>query len=279
MKIIIVIFIFLLGCSNNIPIKNPEKRVALVIGNQNYPTKRLKNPIKDAKEITKVLRKLNFEVIYLTDVSQKKFDLALKKFKSKIDKNTLTFFYFSGHGNTLQKNSNEVFLSMVEQKRDVLVSIYKLYEVLNKAEARNNIISIDACQDYQANKNDKNSKGILYRTGYRPGSFNRKKILKRVVDDKYSSTKPSSILISYSTEPNERAKDSGVNNPLMSPYAYYLVKYIDDEEIPITEVFRRVRNDMSEESKGKQRNLETHLLKDNIYLQPKKAMPSPAPTT
>ena len=92
MKFILVLFIFFLGCSTDIPVQKSEKRVALVIGNQNYPTKRLKNPINDAKEIAKVLKRLNFDVIYLTDVSQKRFDLALKEFKSKIDKNTLTFF-------------------------------------------------------------------------------------------------------------------------------------------------------------------------------------------
>ncbi len=279
MKIIIVIFIFLLGCSNNIPIKNPEKRVALVIGNQNYPTKKLANPINDAKEITKILKKLNFDVIYLTDVSQKKFNLALEKFKSKIDPNTLTFFYFSGHGNTIHKNSTETFLIMVEQNRDVWVSIHKLYEVLNQAGARNNIISIDACQDYKKGKNNKDSKG-LYRTGYKVINYEDGTInLKKIIDDKYSYKRPPSTIISYSAEPNEKAKDSGLKDPKMSPYAYYLVKYLDNESIPIAEVFRRVRKGMLNDFKGTQRNSETNGLKENIWLQPAKAMPSPAPTT
>jgi len=102
--------------------------------------------------------------------------------------------------------------------------------------------------------------------------------LKKVIDDKYSYKRPVSTIISYSAEPNELANDIGLKNPKMSPYAYYLVKYLDDEEIPITEVFRRVRNDMSEETKDKQRNSEINLLKDNIWLQPAKAMPSPSTT-
>lgn len=279
MRFIVFIFIFLLGCSTNIPIQESEKRVALVIGNQNYPTKRLKNPINDSKEIAKVLRKLSFDVIYLTDISQKQFDLALKDFKSKIDKNTLTFFYFSGHGNTMHKNSTETFLIMVEQKRDVWISIHKLYKTLNQAGARNNIISIDACQDYKRIKNNKDNSKSLYRTGYRVDYGDGAVNLKRIIDDKYSYKRPPSTIISYSAEPNERANDRGIRNPNMSPYTYYLTKYIDDEEIPITEVFRRVRKDMLIELKGKQRNSETNGLRDNIWLQPAKAMPSPAPTT
>ena len=162
---------------------------------------------------------------------------------------------------------------MVERNRDVLVSIYKLYEMLNQAGARNNIIAIDTCLDYKAykEKRDKSSKGIDYVDGTIK--------LQKVIDNKYSYKIPTSTLISYATEFNEKAKDSGLKESNMSPYAYYLVKYLDDEEIPIQEVFRRVRNDMLKELKGKQRNLEINGLRDNIWLQPKKAMPSPAPTT
>jgi len=45
-----------------------EKRVALVIGNSNYSTSRLRNPVTDAMAMTLKLRSLGFEVTEKLDV-------------------------------------------------------------------------------------------------------------------------------------------------------------------------------------------------------------------
>lgn len=42
---------------------NGERRVALVVGNPSYRSSPLKNPQNDAREVSKALRNLNFEVI------------------------------------------------------------------------------------------------------------------------------------------------------------------------------------------------------------------------
>jgi uncharacterized caspase-like protein len=254
-----IVVLLLMGCS-----ASNQKRVALVIGNQNYPSKNaLQNPISDSIAIKKRLERLGFDVIYDKDVSYRRFSQLLEEFKSKIDQETTTFFYFAGHGNTLQANSNETFLAMVDKKESVLVSIFKLYTILKEANPKNTIVAIDSCRDYQ--KGIKDDKAI-----YRGRLIERDSKIPTKIIQGFLATKPNSIIISYATEPNEKASDAGVHNTNMSPYAYYLNRHLDDEEIPIQEVFRRVRNGMNRDFNGTQRSSAVDLLKHNIWLQPKR---------
>ncbi|MBN2826242.1 MAG: caspase family protein [Campylobacterales bacterium] len=254
--LMMVIFLFA-GCSSN-----NQKRVALVIGNQNYPSKSaLANPIGDSKAMKKRLEALGFDVIYGKDISYQQFEMLLKTFQSKLNKETTAFFYFAGHGNTLQANSNETFLAMVDKKESVLVSIFKLYTILREANPKDAIVAIDSCQDYSGIDN---KRGV-----YRGKLVRDEKIPSRIVKG-FSPQKPNSIIISYATQPNEKASDKGVHNTNMSPYAYYLNRHLDDEEIPIQEVFRRVRKAMHRDFEGKQRSSAVDLLQNNIWLQPKR---------
>ncbi len=44
-------------------------RIALVIGNSEYPSSPLRNPVNDAKDIIATLRQLNFNVIHRENVT------------------------------------------------------------------------------------------------------------------------------------------------------------------------------------------------------------------
>ena len=65
-RLLILSFIFLL----NITISQEEKRLALVIGNANYDKAALKNPVNDALLMKETLEKLNFDVIYDTNIEK-----------------------------------------------------------------------------------------------------------------------------------------------------------------------------------------------------------------
>jgi len=254
-----VLLLILNGCATS------QNRVALVVGNQNYTTKALKNPLNDAKRVSQRLQSLGFDVVMAQDTSKEEFEEALKAFQSKINPQTTTFFYFSGHANTLHPNSNETFMLMVDSDKEVLVSIHKLYETLRKAKAKNNIIAIDACQNYTSK--DSNDKKGLYR-GY---DFEVvRTTLPRVIDQSYSYKEPTSTIKSYATRINEQAHDAGLHDSSLSPYAYYLVRHLDDEKIPIETVFRRIRNAMHKDYRGTQENFESGALMNAIYLQPKR---------
>jgi len=276
MSLYLVIVIFLSACGGlHTPqsTNKKENRVALVIANQHYTTNPLINPINDAKAITRTLKKLGFEVIYEEDVSQTGFHQALQKFKSKINRETTTLFYFSGHANTIQNNSTETFFQMVDKKKNVIVSIHKLYETLREANGKNNIVCIDACRNYVKTTNDTTTNGVRYRgVDFHKSEYDAT----RIIDSHYPSTFPNSTLLSYATFPNEEARDSGIHDPSTSPYAYYLSRYLDDEDVSILEVFRRVREKMNEDFNGKLKNSEgENSLIHGVFLQDKRAIGSP----
>ena len=249
----------------------PLKRVALVIGNKDYKVlKKLKNPINDAEAMKDVLEDLGFDTTLALNVGYKNFNRLLKEFRLKIDNNTIVFFYFAGHANTLQRNSSEAYLAMIEEEGNVsLVSLYRLYETFIKSNARYNIVAIDACRNYQKSDNE----ALVSRgANWREVIFDEGNVLKPniLLDNNYSSTFPPSTLISYATMHNQKAYDRGVNDPSHSPYAKALINHLADEEIPIEVVFKRVRSDLIKELKGKQINLEESSLEKNLWLQPKR---------
>ena len=287
-------FIFmLLACSHQPNMKNKvSKKVALVIGNQQYVSNELENPVNDARGISETLKKIGFDVTLLEDTTLHELNEALEELKSKIEpEKTIVFIYFAGHGNTLQKNSSEQFLMMTDKEKIVLVSIFKFYDFLERVKARHSIVAIDACRDYQQHyialnhKNNsqslKNFRGNFSVKGFRAGNIRYddgiKKDVKVLLDNDYSYKLPNSSLVSYATEHNQKAKDWSIHDVHHSPYCYALMEHLDDEEVPIEEVFRRVRVSILKETKRKQSNSEEMKLEKNIWLVPKKAQVALAP--
>ncbi|MCH9740549.1 MAG: caspase family protein [Epsilonproteobacteria bacterium] len=294
MKLFMLFFVLLLfiGCHTKeaTPLKE-FKRVALVIGNEGYANNALSNPINDAIGVKETLEKIGFEVSLKTDVNLSEFYQALDEFKTKIiPKETIVFFYFAGHGNTIESNSEE-YLMMTDQKEKVLVSIYRLYEFLNDAEARHNIVVIDACRNYQQKylpttqaKNDdylrsaRNARN--FRGNFRANISEAKGKVKDefvILDHNCSSYFPKSTIVSYATMHNQMAKDWSEYEMEHSPYTRQLMKHLDDEEIPIEEVFRRVRIGLIGETNRTQINLEENSLEKNVWLVPKKGQVAFAP--
>ena len=175
---------------------------------------------------------------------------------------------------------------MTDKKEVVLVSIFKLYDFLNKAKARHNIVVIDACRDYKeqyvALDEVQNSQKLKnFRGNFRTPSIRSSDGIKKeqlvVLDNNYSYKLPPSTIVSYATMPNQRAKDWSIHDENHSPYAYALIQYLNDEEIPIEEVFRRVRVSLLKETGREQSNLEELNLEKNIWLVPKRANVAFAP--
>ena len=281
---LLVTIMFFYSCSFQPKIEETKiKRFALVIGNQNYnKDNSLENPINDARGIANTLEDIGFDVILGLDFTLAELNEALANLKAKIEPdNSMVFIYFAGHGNTLKKNPEETYLMMTDKKEKTLVSIYKLYAFLEDAKARYNIISIDACRDYQKQyimkakvSNLKPLKNFRGNIRFDEGDKADESV---VLDNKYSYKMPDSTIVSYATMPYQRAKDWSIYDEEHSPYSYALMKYLDDEEIPIEEVFRRVRVDLLKETGRSQSNLEVVNLEKNIWLVPKKAGISFAP--
>jgi len=271
-----------LGCqTKNISFDKKIKRIALVIGNEVYGENSLENPINDANGVAQVLREIGFDVTLKHNLTLKNFYKTLDEFRKKVEiNNTMVFFYFAGHGNTLVKNSKQEYLMMTDKSAKVLLSIYKIYEFLDEINARYNIIVIDACREFQASYIPLNSK---QNQAYIEASKNKnlnaratisdmrgKSVNEFVVhDDNCLSSFPKSTIISYSSA--NIAKDWSKRDREHSPYSVSLIEHLDDEAIPITELFRRVRNSLINDTNRTQVSMERTSLEHNIWLVPKRA--------
>jgi len=69
-----------------------ERRVALVIGNSNYSTSRLRNPVNDAKAMAIKLRSLGFDVTERLDVDQRNMRRAMIDFGKKLKRGGVGLF-------------------------------------------------------------------------------------------------------------------------------------------------------------------------------------------
>ncbi|SFV59980.1 hypothetical protein MNB_SV-12-1250 [hydrothermal vent metagenome] len=280
-----IVLLLFMSCSSKVAITDKKvKRVALVIGNQDYGDNSLLNPINDAIGIKETLERIGFSVTLKKNLTLSQFYQALDEFKEKIEpNNTIVFLYFAGHGNTV-KNSKEEHLMMTDKGEKVLVSIHKIYEFLDKTEARHNIVVIDACRDYQNSYTSvdkaKANKYISSARNFRGNFSVGRKIEEKefvIYDNNCSDKFPRSTIVSYATNFNQMAKDWSIHDENHSPYSRQLIKYLDDEEIPIEEVFRRVRVALMAETNGTQMNTEEISLEKNVWLVPKEGQVAFAP--
>src|SRR5215470_16463083 len=85
-------------------IQIPEaQKVALVIGNSEYPKAPLKNPVNDATAVESTLKKLGFSVTTVRNADLRRMRGAIDEFTARLGPGSLGFFYYAGHG--IQVNS------------------------------------------------------------------------------------------------------------------------------------------------------------------------------
>ena len=76
-----------------------EKRVALIIGNNDYSTlPDLENARKDATDMAAKLRRLGFEVILKTNAGRREMGRALAEFEGKLSSSQTGLVFYAGHG-------------------------------------------------------------------------------------------------------------------------------------------------------------------------------------
>src|SRR5947207_13524822 len=85
--------------------QEPEKRIALVIGNAAYQAGALATPANDAGLIAQTLQAAGFDVAGARDLDQDTLRRALRDFVDKAEASgphTVAYIYFSGHGMQLE---------------------------------------------------------------------------------------------------------------------------------------------------------------------------------
>ncbi|GLO03518.1 caspase family protein [Pseudomonas putida] len=222
------------------------KRVALVIGNAEYPENCLTNPCNDAEDVSNVLRLFEFHVIECRNSSHEGMQRALREFRAGLYSADVGLFFFAGHGLQIEgKNFLLATDTNMEDPTDAQFSSMQLDHVMltmERANTTTNLIILDACRNNPWERR-------WHRSGGAPGLA--------YVDA------PKGTLIAFATSPGQTAADGvGQRN---GKYTSALLKHISTPDCTIEAMFKRVRNTLRVETDGKQTSWEHTSLASDFF--------------
>jgi uncharacterized caspase-like protein len=125
-------------------------RVALVIGNGNYPDANapLAQPINDARALSDTLRHNGFDVDVVEDASKDDMNRAIDRLKSKIKRDSVVMLFFGGYGIQAGRESYMIPVdAAIWKESDVRrdgFSVEKVLDAMKERGARAKLVVIDA---------------------------------------------------------------------------------------------------------------------------------------
>jgi hypothetical protein len=225
-RIFLVLFILVLIYPSSL-IAAPEDRTALLIGNGNYSSSPLKNPVNDASDMAASLQRLGFSVTLKKDANLQEMVEAIEEFGNNLKKGGVGLFYYAGHG--VQVSGVNYLLPIgarINKESDVRFQAVDAGRILAEMENANNglnIVLLDACRDNPFGKAFRSaSRGLAIVTNAPTGTF-----------------------ISYSTGAGQVARDGTGRN---SPYTSAVLQYMQEPGMPVTDVFIKVRQKLRKET-------------------------------
>lgn len=214
-------------------LQGPEQRVALVIGNANYRNApHLANPDDDAQSMAQFLNSAGFEVVAATDLTQNDMLRVVQDFSAKVASrgpNTVAMVYYAGHGVQL---AGENYLVPVDAKvsspTELVNNSVRLVDVMSTLEtipSRMRIVILDACRNNPFPQVNDAGRGLA------------------IVDA------PNGSIVGYSTAPGAEALE-GTNGH--SPYTQAFLNVAREPNVPIEQLFKRVRLQVNQSTSGAQ---------------------------
>jgi hypothetical protein len=223
------------------------QRLALVIGNSNYESSPLRNPVNDASDMALALQKAGFTVVLKKNADLQTMEEAIEDFGNKLKLGGVGLFYYAGHG--LQVNGVNYLIPIrarINKETDVRYKAVDAGRVLDEmANANNglNVVILDACRDNPFTRSFRSSSRGL-----------------AVI-----STAPTGTFMAYSTGPGQVARDGEGRN---SPFTSALLDSIKVPGLPIEQVFKRVRQKLDASTGGRQVPWELSSIKGDFYFNP-----------
>lgn len=213
-----------------------KRYIALVIGNSHYDEdyyKDLANPLNDVDAMACVFSKLKYEVFIGKDLTYKEYVSTFDRFLQKIQevKADAAIIYFAGHG--LNINAQDCLIMKDTPPYEMgkvgiiklSVSINEICQNLNIVGNQLNIIIVDAC------RNDPNQTVRGLASTQEASLFGMGT----------TSHLPYQTFIAYSTSIGGTASDGNATDG-HSLYTKTLLENIEEENLPIESLFKRVRN-------------------------------------
>ncbi len=208
------------------------KKIALVIGVNKYEHfEVLDNCENDASDIHNFLETYGFEVTPIINPTKVILDEAIEEYKSKLEKDCVALFYFSGHGlKEEQYNFIVAADSVIEQPQDIAynsTNLAQLFSDIPDDLEFTQILILDACR-----KN-------LFGTG-----------LGKVTAGLGLEAPRKGTVVAYSASPGKAsiertAERNGV-------YTKHLLRNLQIPNLSIEQVFKNTRTDVLRDTKGGQ---------------------------
>lgn len=205
-----------------------NERYALVIGNAEYPTAPLINPVNDASDMAAKLQKRGFQVTKLLNAKQQQMEEKIADFTRKlIGQGIVGVFYYAGHGLEMDGNN---YLVPIDAKLDneanvkyETVNVGQLLDQMNQASNGLNLVILDACRNNPFTRGWRAFKG---------GGLGQMR-------------PAAGTLILYAAEPGKTAQDGDDDN---GTFTKYLLKALDMRGVEIEAAFKEVSAQVSRET-------------------------------
>lgn len=232
------------------PVVVLEKRLALVVGNADYPgSNKLENPVNDANDMAASLKALGFDVLLYTNLNNRAMREAINSFGDKLRDYQVGLFYYAGHG--VQSKGRNYLVPLdakPESENEIEYDCLLADRILSKMEdarTRTNIVVLDACRN-----------APFERSWSRGGGDNGLATMDA----------PIGSVIAYATAPGKTAADGNGRNGL---YTTALLKALQLPNQTIIQLFQQVRADVLKQSNNKQLPWESTSLTSDFYFQKK----------
>jgi len=132
-----------------------EKRVALVIGNNDYKNvPKLQKAVNDARTMGETLKRLGFTVMVAENQNRQQFSQSLLAFDNAVGPGDTAFFFYAGHGFEIAGQNyllpTDVPAATEGQEdlvRDASVLADRIVERLQNRQVRTSILVFDACRN------------------------------------------------------------------------------------------------------------------------------------
>ncbi|TPJ68805.1 tetratricopeptide repeat protein [Mesorhizobium sp. B2-7-1] len=240
-----------------------DRRVALVIGNSEYrEIPALKNPDKDADDVSKTFRLAGFEVFTAKDLTRLQFEERFRNYLAAADGADLAVVYYSGHGFQI---GGENFLIPVDASlkdaADMEVQAIKVNDILRQLRSRSKIqmIILDACRNNPFPRKD---------------YWLRDQLIVAGDSGLAQVTGSQNTLIAFATEPGAVAYDGAGD---LSPFSSSFSRRALAPDQEISSVMAAVRRDVVKATNGKQVPWENSSLIDDVVLMRGAEQPAPSP--
>ena len=232
-----------------------ESRVAIVIGNSAYKhAGTLRNPVNDARAMSRTLSRLGFEVIHGMNLGHRDIGDALGQFEDRLrDRPDVALLYYAGHAFQVDGRNYLVPVDVEITQKSHLSRAILLSDILDEMalSASASLLFLDACRDNPFVDNIVRSMGQSARSvGVRGG---------------LAPMEQAGSFIAYATAPDQVAFDGAGEN---SPFTSALLDLIDTPGLSVSDLMIDVRNKVISATRGKQQPWDQSSLRTRFYFVP-----------